>query len=210
MPHAEENKMSQTQTLTNGDSKSQFLSHLKSYPIVSDGVDTVKSNQYGAKSIEIADAAYSKVGKPLEPHLRGPYSYAKPYVEKADHLADQALTSIDNRFPIVKQDTNTIFDNVKSIAFWPFSVANSSKDYVLRTWEDEYNKTVKRNGRGPGVWTFGLSVISTEMRIASDGLQIAADFLGPKKEKAEQKASDYAGQAKQKKDSYAQKLQNKE
>ncbi|PSK56867.1 hypothetical protein B9Z65_6491 [Elsinoe australis] len=202
--------MSQTQTLTNGDTKSQFLSHLTSYPIVSDGIDTVKSNQYGAKSIEIADAAYTKVGKPLEPHLRRPYSYAKPYVQRVDRLADQGLTTVEDHFPIVKEDTNTIFDSIKGLAFWPFAVANNTKDYVLQTWSDEYNKTVKRNGRGPGLWSLGLSILSTEMRIASDGLQVAADFLGPKKEKAEQKANDYAGQAKQKKDTYAQKLQDKE
>ncbi|PNS15417.1 Perilipin-3 [Sphaceloma murrayae] len=202
--------MSQTQVLTNGDQKSQFLSHLVSYPIVSDGVDTVKSNQYGARSIEIADAAYTKVGKPLEPHLRTPYSYAKPYVEKADTLADKALTGLDKRFPIVKEDTNTILGTVKSFVFWPLSVANDGKDYVLNTWSDEYEKTVKRNGRGSGVWNLTVSVISTEMRIVSDGLQIAADFLGPKKEEAAQKKNEFVDQAKQKKDSYAQKLQNKE
>ncbi|KAG8623065.1 hypothetical protein KVT40_008041 [Elsinoe batatas] len=209
MPHAED-KMSQTQVLTNGDSKSQFLSHLKSYPIVSDGIDTVKSNQYGAKSIEIADAAYTKIGKPIEPHLRVPYSYAKPYVEKADSLADNVLNSVDNRFPIVKEDTNTIVGTAKGYAFWPVQLAFDGKDYVLSTWQDEYNKTVKRNGRGPGIWSFGLSVISTEMRIASDALQIAADWLGPKKEEAAQKKDEFVGQAKQKKESYSQKLQQKE
>ncbi|KAF4549029.1 Hypothetical protein D9617_24g017430 [Elsinoe fawcettii] len=203
--------MSQTQVLTNGDhTKSHFINHLNSYPIVSDGIDTVKSNQYGAKSIEIANAAYTKIGKPIEPHLRTPYSYAKPYVEKADSLADNVLTSVDNRFPIVKEDTNTIFSTAKDYAFWPVQLAFEGKDYVLNTWQDEYNKTVKRNNRGPGVWSFSLSVISTEMRIASDALQIAADWLGPKKEEASQKKDEFVNQAKQKKETYSQKLQHKE
>ncbi|KAF2158048.1 hypothetical protein K461DRAFT_290304 [Myriangium duriaei CBS 260.36] len=197
----------QTQVLTNGDAKSQFLSHLTSYPVVSDGIEQFKANPLGAKSIEIVDATYTRVGKPLEPHLRTPYSYAKPYVNKADSLADQALNSVDNRFPIVKEDTNTIFDTVKGLVFWPFKVAGNGKDYVLNTWSDEYNKTAKRNARRSGPVTFGLAVVSTELRIASDALQYLAESLSDRGSEAKQKKDDLVSAAKQKKDTYAQKVQ---
>lgn len=207
MPHADNMSQTQTETLTNGDAKSQFLSHLTSYPVVSDGIEHFKATPLGAKSIEIVDATYTRVGKPLEPHLRTPYSYAKPYVNKADSLADQALNSVDNRFPIVKEDTNTIYDTVKGYVFWPFQIAGSGRDYVLNTWSEEYNKTAKRNNRGTGVITLGMAVVSTEMKIASDALQYLADTLSDRKSEAKQKKDDLVSAAKQKKETYAQKVQ---
>ncbi|GAM86592.1 hypothetical protein ANO11243_046060 [Dothideomycetidae sp. 11243] len=207
MPHADEMSQTQTQVLTNGDSKSQFLSHLTSYPVVSDGIETFKANALGAKSIEIVDATYTRVGKPLEPHLRTPYSYAKPYVNKADSLADQALNSVDSHFPIVKEDTNTIFGSIKGFVFWPFKVAGDGKEYVFSTWSDEYEKTAKRNNRGNGPVTFGMAVVSTELKIASDALQYLADILSDRSSEAKKKTDKLASAAKEKKDTYAQKVQ---
>lgn len=64
MPHATTDNMTEA---INGDrSSSQFLDHLTSYPVVSDGIETFKSNSYGKKSLEIADSAYSRFGKPVE------------------------------------------------------------------------------------------------------------------------------------------------
>ena len=101
MPHA-------TSEMVNGDSQSKFISHLTSYPVVSDGVETFKSNPYGRKSLDLADSAYQRVVKPVEPHFETAYSYAKPYVGKADELGDSGLGYIDSKFPIVKEDTSAI------------------------------------------------------------------------------------------------------
>jgi hypothetical protein len=122
MPHA-------TETLTNGDkSSSQFISHLTSLPAVNDGIETFKSNPYGKKSLEIVDGAYTRIGKPVEPYLQTPYSYAKPYVQKADELADSGLSWGEKQFPIVKEDTNTIVDTAKGYIFFPYS-------YLSKTWQ---------------------------------------------------------------------------
>ena len=73
----------------NGDKpSSHFLNHLSSYPVVSDGIEAYKTNPYGKKSLELADNAYNRFGKPVQPYLETPYNYAKPYVAKADELAD--------------------------------------------------------------------------------------------------------------------------
>ena len=131
MPHATGTE----QPLLNGDGpSSKFLSHLNSYPVVSDGVETFKSNSYGRKSLELADSAYARFGKPVEPYLETPINYAKPYVAKADELADSGLGHVESRFPIVKENTNTIVDKSKSVIYWPFQVANDGKDYVVNTW----------------------------------------------------------------------------
>lgn len=124
MPHA-------TEQIVNGDSSnSKTLSHLTSYPAVSDGIDTFKSHPYGKKSLEIVDSAYARFGKPVEPYLETPYSYAKPLVEKADQFGDRALSSVDGHFPIVKEKTDTIIEKAKSTAFWPYT-------YLNETWSGE-------------------------------------------------------------------------
>lgn len=121
MPHA-------TETLTNGDKpSSQFFNHLTSYPAVNDSIETFKQNPYGKKSIEIADGAYSRFGKPIQPYFETPYNYAKPYVQKADELADRGLNGVESHFPIVKEDTHTIVDTAKGYIWWPY-------DYLTHTW----------------------------------------------------------------------------
>ncbi|WPH00205.1 Hypothetical protein R9X50_00302800 [Acrodontium crateriforme] len=196
MPHA-------TEKLTNGDKPaSKFLSHVTSYPVVSDSIDTFKSHPYGKKSLELADGAYQKFGKPVEPYLETPYSYAKPYVTKADELADSGLGKVDERIPFLKEETKTIVDTGKSYVFYPFKVVDNGKQYVFKTWDDEYKRTASHNDRGPGLITSGLALISTELKIASDFFQAVADFLGPKYAEGKQKGADYVKSAEDTADHY--------
>ncbi|KAF2173403.1 hypothetical protein M409DRAFT_15687 [Zasmidium cellare ATCC 36951] len=196
MPHA-------TETLTNGEKpSSQFISHLTSYPAVNDSIETFKSNPYGKKSIELADGVYSRFGKPVEPYLETPYSYAKPYVQKADELADSGLNTVESHFPIVKEDTHTIVDTAKSYIWWPYN-------YVSGAYEDEYNKTAKHNERGQGITTTILAIVSTELRIASDFFHAVADILGPKYEESKKKGSEYIKDLENKAEHYKQIGQDK-
>lgn len=199
MPHATQDSM----PLTNGDAaSSKFLSHLNSYPVVSDGVETFKSNPYGKKSIDLADSAYQRFGKPVEPYLETPYSYAKPYVAKADELASSGLGKVETHFPIVKQDTTTIVDKGKSIVWYPFKLADDGKTYLVQTWQDEYKKTASHKSRGDGLPTLILALISFQLKLASDFFQLIADFLGPKYEEGKSKAHDYVQQAQETADEY--------
>ncbi|KAL9531254.1 hypothetical protein SMMN14_05378 [Sphaerulina musiva] len=182
MPHA-------TDTLTNGDKpQSKFLSHLTSYPAVHDGIETYKTNPYGKKSLELADGAYARFGKPVEPYLQKPYGYAAPYVQKVDELADSGLSKVETQFPIVKQDTSTLVDTAKGYAFWPYN-------YLTGTWNDEYSKTANHNNRGAGVSTAVMALISTNLKIAADVFQILADTLGPRYEEGKKKSADYVRNA---------------
>lgn len=201
--------------------------HLTSYPVVSDGIETFKNNPYGAKSLDIAETTYTKLGKPVMPYLRTPYSYAAPYVAKADSLADKGLEQVDTRFPIVKEDTATLKDTVLNYAFLPFRLAGEGRNYVMSTWEDQYNKTASRNNRGNGLSTSILALVSTQLQIAADGVNVFADYFGPKKEEAKQRsdsmlnnmynkvnaygqeAKKKADQANEKKDTYAEMAQEK-
>lgn len=193
MPHA----------TTNGEkNSSQFLDHLTSLPAVSDGIETFKTNPYGKKSLEVTNDAYSRFGKPVEPYLKTPYSYAEPYIQKADELADSGLSHVENHFPIITKDTKTIIETTKSYVFAPLR-------YVTNTYGDEYVKTAKYNGRGEGMYTRVLAIISTEMKIASDFFAKVSEVLGPKYEDSKQKVAEYADKVKDAADHYSKEGQER-
>jgi len=170
----------------NGDMPhSAFLSHLSSYPIVSDSVKTIKENPYGAKSIDLTNAGYAKFVKPAVPYLETPASYAKPYVAKADELGDKLLSKIDEQVPIVKSDTKEISSKLQGYIKWPLETANNTKDWALKTYGDEYKKC-----GGDGVVAGGKAVITTSLILSSDVLKWVSSFLQAKKEEAKEVAKD--------------------
>jgi hypothetical protein len=128
MPHATTDDTMGSHTQTNGTSTPTFktLDHVTSYPVVSDSISAVKSHPYGKKSLDLAHDAYQRFGKPVEGYVQGPYSYVKPYVTKADELADSGLSQVDTRFPIVKEDSGTVIETAKGYVMWPFNYYTST------------------------------------------------------------------------------------
>ncbi|TKA54887.1 hypothetical protein B0A55_12346 [Friedmanniomyces simplex] len=150
-------------------SHSKFLTHVTSYPVVNSSIETFK---------------------PVEPYLEGPYAYAKPYVAKADELADSGLQRVDGRFPIVREDTDKVIETGRGYVFWPWK-------YVYGTYSDEYRKTASHDHKNPnaaGLITLVKALLSTELKIASDFFQFVADFLGPRYEEQKKKGAHYIRQ----------------
>jgi len=191
MPHAEEKPAdfketynNMTDRLTNGEKpSSDFLSHLTSYPVISDSIGFYKTNPYGAKSLSVASNVYERFFVPFQPYLQGPYSYVAPYVAKADSLGDSGLEKIDSKFPIVKEDTATLKEKVTSVALFPVALGTQGKDYVFTTYGDQR--------KGAGVDQGGIinkalaeakAVFFTEYKIGSDAYNLLASFLSQKKE----------------------------
>jgi len=167
--------------MTNGEKPSSlFISHLTSYPVVSDGITTYKSNPYGAKSVSLALDAYKRFFVPVEPYLKTPYSYIAPYLAKADSLGDQGLTKLDSSVPIVKEETGAIKERVTGVAYFPFKLGAQGKEYVFKTFEDEK----KKGGDEKGVLPLAKALLSTEIKVAADTFQWLASFLSAKKEEA--------------------------
>jgi len=160
---------------------SAFLSHLFSYPVISDSIATFKSNPYGAKSLDFTTASYEKLGKPILPYLSKPYEYVSPYVAKADSLGDSTLSTLDSKFPAVKKPTGELYDNGKSFVFFPLKKGSEGKEYVFKT----YNGEVKKVG-GDGVVTYGKAAISTTLVVTSDTLGWLSQFLSKKKAEAKE------------------------
>lgn len=181
MPHAEN-------TMVNGDTSSQFLSHLESYPVVTDSINAVKSNPYGQKSLNIADAGYKNFVAPVVPYAQRPYGYVAPYVSKADQLADGVLNKADERYPVLKEDTQKLKGNIVDLVFMPLRLAGQSKDYALNTYANEYKKC-----GGDGYVAGGKAIITSGLVITSDTFAWLATYLSNKKEQAKEVAKEKTG-----------------
>jgi len=194
MPHAKTNGKTNgvmsEKPQTNGEKpQSEFITHLANYPVVSDSITYYKTNPYGAKSLSIANTFYCTAEKnlyqPLSPYLTRSYAYVAPYLAKADSLGVSSLTTIESRFPIVKEDTKTVKSKVYSTATMPIRIpldlAREGKNYVFKTYDEEYSKT---NGQD-GIFKQAKAVISTELKMTVDALQYLRGVLVEKKEQAE-------------------------
>jgi len=188
MPHAENDTTStpdtMTETMTNGEKPtSQVLNHLTSYPVVSDSISMYLSNPYGAKSVEVANGVYEKFVTPFMPYLATPYSYVAPYVAQVDTLGEIGLEKIDEKFPIVKEETAAIKVKALDVAKLPFTIASSGKSYVFSTYSEQKSKTgVEEKGIISKVLSSGVAVWMTEYKIASDTVSVIAGFLSAKKQ----------------------------
>jgi hypothetical protein len=116
--------------------------------------------------------------------LQTPYSYLSPYLSRADELGDSGLSKVDSTFPIVKEDTGKLKETVQAYAFAPFKLAGQGKEYVLGTWQDEYNKTQGKDGVMKSV----KALISTELKIGIDGYNYVSEYLGQRQQKVSKKA----------------------
>jgi len=166
----------------NGETPSSaFLSHLYSYPVISDSISTFKSNPYGAKSLSLTNDTYDRLSKPLLPYLSKPYEYVSPYVKKADSIGDSTLSTIDSKFPVVKKPTGELYDEGKSFVFFPLRKGTEGKEYVFSTYQSE----VKKAG-GDGVVNYGKAAIATSLLVSSDAISWLGSFLGQKKAEAKE------------------------
>jgi len=123
--------------------------------------------------------------KPLHPYLAKPYQYVSPYVKKADSLGDSTLSTIDSKFPYVKTPTGEIYENGKSIVFFPLKKGNETKDYVFGTYKGE----VKKVG-GEGIVTYGKAAVATGLIVGGDAYSFLVSFLGAKKAEAKEVAKE--------------------
>lgn len=140
--------------------------------MVSDSLSVYLDHPYGAKSVNLFNNVYKSFITPVEPYLKTPYSYVAPYVQKADSLGDKGLSEVDTRFPIVKEETSSLKEKVKTLPM---------VDYVWKTFEDQ--DKIHNNGQ-KGVVPFAKSVVGTELKIAADSVRYFVSFFVAKKEEA--------------------------
>lgn len=171
------------------------LQHLESYPAVTDSINAVKSNPYGQKSLDIADAGYKNFVAPVVPYAQRPYGYVAPYVNKADQLADGVLNKADEKFPVLKEDTEKLKGSIVDLAFFPLRLVGQSKDYALDTYANEYKKC-----GGDGYIAGSKAVVTSGLVMTSDAFAWLASYLGHKKQQAHDMKEQAKGAAKEKKE----------
>lgn len=160
--------------------------HLTSYPVISDSIDTFKSNPYAAKSISLTTTTYNKLTTPVAPYLSKPYAYLSPYITRADSLLDSSLSTIDTKVPALKKPTSDLYADGKSIVFLPLK----GKDYVL----DTYHKEVKKvGGESGGVVGYGKAAVGTGFVVLGDSLGWLGGFLREKKKEGKEVVAEKTG-----------------
>jgi hypothetical protein len=149
--------------------------------VVSDSITTFKNNKYGATSLKYADQSYERIAKPFLPYLSTPYAYVAPYLAKADSLGDQGLAKVDEKFPIVKEDTEKIKTTIVDTAYFPLRLADGTRKHVFDTYGSEYKKC-----GGEGYVASGKAVITTGLVISQESLAWLSDYLADKKEQTKE------------------------
>lgn len=155
-----------------------LLQHLLKYPVINDGIHTIKANEYGQRSINIGDSAYQTIAANLFPWIQRPYNYVSPYVNKADNLGDQTLNKIDERFPAVKKPTNDLYNETRSFVLLPFNKGLEGRDHVFQVYSSEYKKNEQA-----GVIAHGKAAVLTALVVSNETLTWLSSFI---KQKANQ------------------------
>lgn len=175
--------------VSSGAHHSAFFQHLLGYPVISDGVETFKTNEYGQKSIKLGDSAYQTFAKPVLPLFERPYQYVSPYVQKVDNLGDKTLQRIDEQFPIIKKPTTELYNGTKDLIFFPYRKSLEGKDHVLEVYVTEYKKNEQA-----GLIAHGKAAITTALVVSNETLTWLSHFLSAKKDEASRAANDKINQ----------------
>jgi len=160
---------------------SAFLSHLTSYPLISDSLQTLHSSPTINTTLSYTHKTYLTLTRPFAPYLHTPYQYISPYLSRADSLGDNTLSTIDSKFPVIKKPTGELYNDGKGIVFFPLTKGLEGKEYVFKTFDGE----VKKVGGGEdkvGLVGKGKAAVSTGLLVTSDVVKWIGTFLGEKKE----------------------------
>ncbi|EHK24725.1 uncharacterized protein TRIVIDRAFT_215659 [Trichoderma virens Gv29-8] len=156
--------------------QSAFLQHLLSYPLVSDGIHTVASNEYAQRSLKLGDSAYRNFAAPFVPYLSKPYGYVSPYVQKADSFGDKTLDRIDERFPIVKKPTGDLYNETRGLILFPYQKGLEGREHVFQIYASELKK-LEQNG----VVAQGKAAVSTVFVVSNETLAWLSSWVAVKK-----------------------------
>jgi hypothetical protein len=165
--------------LHNATHSSAFVQHLLDYPVVSDGVHTFRTNEYGQRTIKLGDSAYKTLASNLFPWFSKPYEYVSPYVAQADTFGDKTLDKLDERFPVVKKPTNELYNETRGLILLPYNKGLEGKDHVYQIYSNEFKKSEQ-----PGLVAYGRAAVTTALVVSNETLSWISSFLTAKKAQA--------------------------
>ncbi|KAK2071577.1 hypothetical protein P8C59_005988 [Phyllachora maydis] len=139
-------------------SHSAFFEHLLNYPVINDSISTFKSNPYGQKSIELGDSAY------------------KTFAQPVDDLGEKTLSKVDEKFPVVKKPSQELYNDAKTIVFFPVRVGQIGKEHVFNTYHGECKKV-----GGDNLLTYGKALLTTALILTTETYTTLSNFLNSTK-----------------------------
>lgn len=154
---------------------SAFIEHLCQYPVVHDGISTVRQNKYGQQTIAISSSALGtleSLAKPVLPYLAKPLEYVSPYVLRADSLGDRTLDTIEHRFPAVLKPTSVLYEETKDIVLFPVRVGHGARDHVLNVYTGE-----RKQIPGDGVVPLSRALTATAITVTGETLALVRQYL---------------------------------
>lgn len=115
--------------------------------------------------MQLSSRAYEMVAAPVLSLLDKPYQYVSPYVERMDALGDQALSKVEQRFPVVKKSSPELLDEAKKVVYGPVK-------QVGDIYQSAYERT-------PGAHPIasGKAALKTAMVMTVKGLSFALQGL---------------------------------
>ncbi|OBT81045.1 hypothetical protein VE02_10324 [Pseudogymnoascus sp. 03VT05] len=146
-------------TTTNNESvasKSQFLSHLQTYPLLTSFYTTITTHPYTTTPLSLTHRTIDTLTPYATPFITPVAPYVTPYLVKLDGLADSGLSAFDARVPAAKKPTQELYDEARELALTPYTLSKEGSGYVWKTYEGE----VKR-AEGKGVFGYGRAVVGT-------------------------------------------------
>jgi len=168
-------------TTANGDGTNWALvNHLLNYPVINDGVATLKSSPIAQQSLKLGDKAYRTFAAPVLPYFSWPLQLIAPYAKKADDIGDKTLSTFDEKFPIVHKATEDIINDARSLATIPLRVGQDAKEHVLSTYGAELEK-VGHNGLLGGR---GKAAVTTAIALTTEYLPKVSPYLYENREQA--------------------------
>lgn len=132
--------------------KSQFLSHLTSYPLISDTLTTITTHPYTRTPLHLTHRTLTSLAPYATPLLSPLTPYLTPYLARLDTLGSSALDALDARVPSAKKPTRELYTQTRDLALRPYELSREGSEHVRRAYDGE----VKRNGGGEGEKKMGL------------------------------------------------------
>ena len=149
--------------------------------MISQSLTHLRNSSYGAKSLALADEAHNRA----KPVINSPYlKRLGPYLAKADSLGNEGLNRVDSRFPYLREDPAPLLAYIST----PLRVAGDRKQRVM----DLYEVQCSRSG-GEGYVARGKAIVTTGLKVTSEGLEWLSDYLVPEPQHAGQNGTPAAG-----------------
>jgi hypothetical protein len=114
-----------------------------------------------------------------------------PYLARADALGDSGLTRFEERFPIVREDTQRVRGLAAEAAAAPLVAVRRGRDYLLETYSRERGEVPVN-----GLVGVGVAVVRTEWRVAADVLGAAMRWWAVGKAELKQKREQHVSKKK--------------